>query len=109
MLATLAGAFNSLASDSTVLTANEQQEVATALEDDAQIMTNTQLNAQLEGRSEQVQAEIVSINTDARHLALQVALLIPVTIALLGFINSFRMARLPEIEPTEEHGTLIVG
>src|SRR6187431_282508 len=109
MLATLAGAFNSLASDSTVLTANEQQEVATALEDDAQIMTNTHLNAQLEGRSAQVQAEIVSINTDARHLALQVALLIPLIIALLGVLNAFRMGRLPEIEPTADHGTLIVG
>jgi len=109
MLATLAGAFGSMASKSDVLTPAEQQEVAVALEHDAQVMTNTQLTAQLEGRSTEVQEEIIAINTDARHLALQAALLIPVVIALLGLANSIRMGRLPQIEPTADHGTLIVG
>ena len=109
MLATLAGAFNSMASDSAVLTPSEQQEVSAALEHDAEVMTNTQLTEQLAGRPEAVQTEIVSINTDARHLALQVALLIPFIIALAGVLNAFRMGRLPEIEPTADHGTLIVG
>ena len=36
------------------------------------------------------------INTEARPLALQVALSIPILAALLGLANSFRMVRLPE-------------
>jgi hypothetical protein len=46
-----------------------------------------------------VRDEILRINTDARPLALQVALLIPILAGLVGLINSFRMARLPEAAP----------
>ena len=48
-----------------------------------------------------VQDEIVRINTDARPLALQVALLVPIVAALLGLIDAFRMMRLPDPEPAE--------
>jgi hypothetical protein len=44
--------------------------------------------------------EIIRINTRARHLALQVALLIPFLAALLGFFNSFRIMRLPDPRPS---------
>jgi hypothetical protein len=47
-----------------------------------------------------VQAEIIRINTDARHYALQIALIIPLLAGLLGFLNSFRMIRLPEPKPS---------
>ncbi len=40
-------------------------------------MSNTQLAALLAGQPPEVQAEIIRINTEARHLALQVALLVP--------------------------------
>jgi hypothetical protein len=43
-----------------------------------------------------VQEEIVSINADARPLALQIALLVPLLAAALGLLASFRMVRLPE-------------
>jgi len=43
---------------------------------------------------------IGSINTDARHLALQVALLIPLLAALAGLANAFRMMRLPDVKPS---------
>ena len=59
-------------------------------------MSNTQLQQRLAGEPQPVQDEIVSINTDARHRALQVALLIPILAALIGLGNSFRMMRLPE-------------
>ena len=46
-----------------------------------------------------MQDEILAINTDARNLSLQVALLVPAIAGLLGFANSFRMLRLPDITP----------
>ena len=100
MLATLSLAFTTMAEDSAVLSPTEQQKVSTALEDDAEVMSNTQLEELLAGQPADVQAEIVRINTDARPLALQVALAIPLIAALLGLFNGFRMMRLPEPEPS---------
>jgi EmrB/QacA subfamily drug resistance transporter len=100
MLATLSFAFTHLAENSTVLSSSEQQQVAQALEDDAEVMSNTQLEAQLAGQPADVQDEIVRINTDARPRALQVALLVPILAALAGLFNSFRMMRLPDPAPS---------
>ena len=52
------------------------------------------------GQPETIQDEILSINTDARHLALQVALLVALLAALVGFVNAFRMMRLPDPAPS---------
>jgi len=48
-----------------------------------------------------VRGEIIDINTDARPRALQVALLVPMIAGILGLLVSFRMARLPDPEPTD--------
>ena len=96
MLATLSFTFTSKAEASTVLAPDEQQRVAAALDDDAQLMSNTQLQEQLAGQPQATQDEIVRINNDARPLSLQVALLVPILAGLLGLFNSFRMLRLPE-------------
>ena len=74
----------------------EKQQVADALEDDAEVMSNTQLEQQLKGQPAPVKAEIIDINTDARHIALQVALAIPLLAGLIGLLNAFRMVRLRE-------------
>ena len=66
MLATLSIAFTQMAEDSTVLPAAAQEQVADALEDDAEVMSNTQLEQQLDGQPPEIQAEILRINTDAR-------------------------------------------
>jgi EmrB/QacA subfamily drug resistance transporter len=100
MLATLSITFTDMAEASTVLDPGEQQRVANALEDDAQVMSNTQLEEVLAGQPEEVQDEIVRINTDARPFALQVALLVPILASLLGLVNSFRMMRLPDLKPS---------
>jgi EmrB/QacA subfamily drug resistance transporter len=100
MLATLSIAFTKMADDSSVLSPAEQHQVSKALEHDAQIMSNTQLRAQLKGHPPATQDEIIRINTDARHRALQVALLIPLLAALAGLFNSFRMMRLPDPHPS---------
>ncbi len=96
MLATLSVAFTQMAEDSTVLAPEQQQQVSTALEHDAEVMTNSALAEQLAGQPQDVQAEIIRINTDTRPLALQVAMLIPLAAGLIGMFVSFRMLRLPD-------------
>ena len=63
-------------------------------------MSNTQLDGLLADEPEDVQAEILRINTDARDRSLQVALLVPVLASLIGLLNAFRMRRLPDITPS---------
>jgi len=100
MLATLSFTFTNMARDSSVLAPDEQQQVANALETDAEVLTNTHLEQQLVGQPPAVREEIVRINTDARPIALQVALLIPIIAALLGVVDASRMVRLPDVEPS---------
>ena len=100
MLATLAITFTTMAEASTVLSPAEQQQVAQALEDDAEVMSNTKLEELLVGQPEDVQDEIIRINTEARPLALQVALLIPILAGLAGLVISFRMRRQPDPTPS---------
>jgi len=109
MLATLSITFTDLANASSVLEPAEKQQVANALEDDAQVLSNTQLVELLVGQPEDVQAEIIRINTEARPFALQVALLIPILAALAGLLNSFRMVRLPDISPSASAEGMALG
>jgi EmrB/QacA subfamily drug resistance transporter len=99
MLATLSIAFTQKSEASDVVTPAEQQQVADSLEDDAQLMSDAQLAELLVGQPEDVREEIVAINDDARPLALQVALGIPLLAALVGLLLSFRMLRLPDPSP----------
>jgi EmrB/QacA subfamily drug resistance transporter len=96
MLATLSILFTDMANNSDVLNPAQKDQVATVLEDDAEVMSNTKLEALLKDEPEATQAEILSINDDARDRALQVALLIPVLAGLAGLANSFRMMKLPD-------------
>jgi EmrB/QacA subfamily drug resistance transporter len=98
MLAVLSLSFTDMVESSTAIPA-AQQHITTVLEDDAEIMSNTQLEHLLSDEPPAVQAEILDINTDARNLSLQVALLVPVFAGLIGLFNGFRMRRLPDIEP----------
>ena len=66
MLATLSIAFTNLAKDSTVLSPAEQKQVAQGLDDDAEVMSNTQLEELIVNQPPDVEAEIVRINTDAQ-------------------------------------------
>ena len=63
-------------------------------------MSDAQLEQLLAGEPEAIQDEILSINTDARHLALQVALLVALLAPLVGVVNAFRMMRLPDPAPS---------
>jgi EmrB/QacA subfamily drug resistance transporter len=109
LLATLSLAFTHMAEASDVLRPAQQQQVADTLEHSAEFMSNTQLEQLLAREPERTQEEIIRINTDARHLALQVALLIPILAALAGFFNSFRMLRVPEPEPSHSGEEMVFG
>jgi Na+/melibiose symporter-like transporter len=109
LLATLSIAFTNKAEASKVLSPAQQQQVADALEDDAQVVSNTQLEQQLAGQPKDVQAEIIQINTDARHIALQIALLIPLLAGLIGLFGSFRMMRLPDPKPSPATEGMALG
>ena len=58
MLATLAFTFTTLAQDSAVLPPADKERVAVALEEDAELMSNTQLIQLLEDEPPEIQAEI---------------------------------------------------
>jgi hypothetical protein len=100
MLAALAITFTEMARSSTVLEPGEKDRVAEVLEENAQVMTNTELDQLLEGQPEDVQQEILRINEDARPIALQIALLIPVIAGVIGLAVSFFMLRQPDPEPS---------
>jgi EmrB/QacA subfamily drug resistance transporter len=101
MLATLSIAFTQQAENSKVLPPAEQQQVADALEHDAEVMSNTALEKQLAGQPPEIRAEVIKINTDVRPRALQIALLVPILAGLLGLLNGFRMMRRPDPAPSE--------
>jgi EmrB/QacA subfamily drug resistance transporter len=109
MLATLSYAFTTMAENSSVLPQRSKATVSQALEHDAEVMSNTQLDEQLNGQPPRIREEIIRINTDARPRALQVALLVPLLAALGGLFNSFRMLRLPDPTPSEAAEGMVLG
>ena len=109
MLATLAFTFTNMANASTVLPPDQQEQVAAALEEDAQVMSNTQLEEQLAGQPQEIQDEIIRINTEARPIALQVALLVPLLAGLIGLFQSFRMVRLGDTKPSADLESVSLG
>jgi fucose permease len=109
LLAALSAGFTSMAQSSTVLSPAEQQQVAQTLEHDAEVVSNTQLEKQLAGQPQKTQDEIIRINTQARHIALQVALLIPILAGFAGLIISFRMMRLPDPRQSGSGEQMVLG
>jgi MFS family permease len=109
MLATLSFTFVSMTQASAVLPPAEQERVATVLEEDAQVMSNTQLEELLAEQPDDIADEIVRINTESRPRALQAALLIPLVAALIGFVNGFRMMQLPDVTPSADIEGMTLG
>ena len=105
MLATLSFTFTSRAESSDVLPPDDQQRVAVALEEDAQVMSDAQLEELLVDQPPDVQDEIVSINTESRPIALQIALLVPILAGLAGTANALRMRKLPDPKPSRRRGS----
>jgi len=100
MLAALSLSFTHQVDNSPIIPPAQQQQITTALENDAEVMSNTQLDQQITDQPPAVEAEILAINNHARNLSLQIALLVPLLAGLLGLANSFRMMRLPDLKPS---------
>jgi MFS family permease len=99
LLATLSLAFTNMSNASPVIPSTQQHQIARTLEDDAQVVSKSQLDELLAEEPSAVREAVLAINTDATNLALQVALLVAILAGLLGLFNSFRMVRLPDLEP----------
>ena len=100
MLATIAVLAGSLAHGSTVLSPSDQDRVARAVEADAQVMSDTQVQEILADEPEPVADEVVRINAEARDRALQIALLVPIVAGTVGFVTALRMRRQPDPDPS---------
>jgi hypothetical protein len=107
MLAVLAFSFTNQAESSAVIPSAQQQQIADTLEDDAQVMSNAQLEPLLAGESKDVQAEVLHINEVARDRSLQIALIVPVLASLIGLLNALRMRRLPDPTPATLEGVAL--
>jgi MFS family permease len=99
MLASLALVFANMTNASTVIPPDDKELVIAVLEEDAQIMSNTGLEDLIVNASPEVEDEVIRINTEARPISLQVALLVPLIAGLLGLVTSFRMVRLGDTKP----------
>jgi MFS family permease len=97
LLATLSIAFTNMTESSKIIPPPAQAQIADTLEHDAQVVSNTQLDKTLAKQPPPVREEILQINEDSTHRALQAALLVPIIASLLGLFNGFRMRRLPDI------------
>jgi EmrB/QacA subfamily drug resistance transporter len=100
MLATLSFTFTNLTESSAAIPPAQQQQIADALQNDAEVMSNTQLAEQIEGQPPEIEAAVLEVNDKARNRSLQMALVVPLAAAVLGLLNSFRMVRLPDIKPS---------
>ncbi len=109
MLSSLSLLFTHYSDASKVLSPAEKDHVANQLEKNAEVLSNTHLEALLEGQPADVKAEILHINTKARPKSLQIALLIPLLAAALGLWNGFRMTRLPDPEPSSAAESVLGG
>jgi MFS family permease len=100
LLAALSFSFVNMTESSDVIPPADQEIIAESLQDNAQLVSETQLEALLAEQPDVISNEIIRINTDAGNLALQVAMLVPIIACALGFANSFRMMRLPDFTPS---------
>jgi MFS family permease len=109
LLAAMSILFSAKSDASAVLAPAEKDQVAEVLKHDAQVMSDAQLQEQIANQPPETQEEILRINDDARPQALQIALLVPLLLALLGFVLSFRMMRLPDPAPSKDGELAALG
>ena len=110
MLASLSLVFTHKANSSTVLSPRQQDQVRDGAREERRGDDATRTSRSCsKGKPPAVQEEILRINTEARPIALQIALLVPLLAALLGLVNGFRMTRLPDPEPSSAAESVLGG
>ena len=98
-----------MVNDSAVIPSDQKAQITATLEDDAEVMSNTQLDELITGEPPEVEAEVLRINAEARDRSLQFALVVQICAALAGIGISLRMLRLPDVEPSADLGGFDVG
>jgi EmrB/QacA subfamily drug resistance transporter len=109
MLAILSFSFTNLTKQSTIIPPNQQQQIYSTLETDAEIMSNSQLQNQLSDEPAEIQSAVLEINSQARSRSLQIALLVPIVAGIIGIINALRMTKLPDLKPSAMAETANLG
>ena len=109
LLAALSITFTNKTDASDILPAAEKEQIAQVLEDDAQVMSDASLSEQLEGEPPEVQAEVLEINEEARPVALQIALLVPLVVSIVGLFWAFQMMRLADPAPTDTAQAAVIA
>jgi EmrB/QacA subfamily drug resistance transporter len=109
MLAVLSVTFTNMSNASNEFTSQQKEQVAQVLQNNAQIVSNEQLEDYLEGQPQNIQDEILQINNQSRIYALQVAMLIPISAAILGLLVSFRMIKLPDPKSSDAAEGMALG
>jgi Na+/melibiose symporter-like transporter len=89
LISALISGVSSLTADSQVLSPQDKQAISSALQRDVSALSDTQIEAQLEGQPQQVIDEVVRINADARDRALGLALLSVAIVGLIGMAAAF--------------------
>ncbi len=101
LLAALSITFTNKTDESEILPAAEKEQIAQVLEDDAQVMSDAALEEQLASQPPEIQDEVLRINDEARPQALQIALVIPLLVSIVGLFWGFQMMRLPDPVATD--------
>jgi hypothetical protein len=109
LLAAMSILFSAKTDASTVLAPSQKDQVAEVLKHDTQVLSDAQLQEQLANEPPDTREEILRINDDARPQALQIALLVPLLVSLLGLALSFRMMRLPDPAPADRDELAALG
>ncbi len=93
LIATLVGGVSKSVDASAFYTAEEKQIINTAVEENAEVVSDAQLNSYLAsvGAESQKAEELVKINSDARTRAFAASVLFMVFISLIGFLVSFKL------------------
>jgi MFS family permease len=109
MLATITIMATALAQDSSVLSSADADRVAAAVQNDAEVMSDSQVAQLLADEPPEARAEVLRINAEARDRALQVALVVPILAGLMGFVGALRMRRLPDPDPSASVDGVALG
>jgi MFS family permease len=91
LISVLIGTATTLTQQSTVLTDAQKSQVMTALDEDVQAVSDTQVKAALSGAPPEVQDEVVLINAASRDSGLRASMVLLGIVSLIAIVLSFRL------------------
>lgn len=107
LLANLTYSFTNLSNKSSVIPDNEKTKIAAQLQSSAEVISNSDLRSNIQNQPENVQTEVLNINTQATRRSLQTAMIIPLIASGIGFIISRKMETLPDIKTHSDQNSLV--